>query len=172
MLLICGLMMVFLVEGCSSPGEKQVRATAETISTKMDGAIGIDIIAVVMEGGVAAPLTLPNEAGKVSVVYSLEPGKDKAEFSVAISELKRMLRRPSNEICDCVTRLWLRIRFRDDDHAYYCMYDPDDTHFLFTLNGPVDLKAKVSDDEWKSEGVALKSSRKFREILNRHIPSD
>ncbi|MHB1000105.1 MAG: hypothetical protein ACYC27_12745 [Armatimonadota bacterium] len=171
-LLIYGLLMVFLLNGCSSPRDKKVRANARVVSNEIEDIIGIDIIADSVQDGIRTPLGLPLEAKNGVIIGSLEIGKDEPDFTEAVSELRKIIRKPSNKYLCLLPKLWLRIRFKDSNYARYCMYMPDDTYMHFEFKGPVDIKSQTSEDEWKTEGFTLKSSKKFREILNRHLPPD
>ncbi|WP_319586279.1 hypothetical protein [uncultured Desulfobulbus sp.] len=171
MLLICGLMMVFLVEGCSSPGDKQAHANARIFSEEMNDIIGIDIIADSGQDEIRTQLELPVEAKKAIVIDSLDLGKDEPDFSEAVSELRSMIRKSSNKYLCLIPKIWLRIRFQGDNYARYCMYVPNDDYLRFEFIGPVDMKSEKRD-EWKQEGFSIKPNKKFSEIINRYIPED
>ena len=172
MLLICELMMVFIVEGCSPPVSERTHRNANVISKEIDDIIGIDIIATPKLGGRIVPLTFPEGAKDAVVIGSVEAVKDESDLSLATSELSKMVTKPSNTALDLVTRIWLRIRLKDRGYARYCMYDPNGTYFFFAIKGPVDMKSWKDKKEWIDEGISVKSNKKFREVINRHIPKN
>ena len=170
-LLLCGLMIVFLVVGCSSPGDKQAHANAKIFSEEMNDIIGIDIIADSIPDGIRTQLELPVEAKQAIVIDSLDLGKDEPDFSEAVSELRSMIRKSSNKYLCLIPKIWLRIRFQGDNYARYCMYVPNDDYLRIDLRGPIDMKSRKLD-EWKNEGFCIKPNKKFCEIINRYIPED
>lgn len=171
-LLVLGFAIALLAEGCSRPGDDKARANAAVFSKEIEDIIGIDIIAAPKLGGKIFPLSLPEGAKDAVVIGSMDTGKEESDIFEATSELNRMLKRPSDKALCLVTRIWLHIRLKDRDYARYCMYDPNGTYFLFTYKGPVDMKSWKDKNEWINEGISVKSSKKFRDVINRHIPED